>query len=305
MPGPIEARADAFVPALLIPAMLAGEPLECDIPVSPRLLASVPRAQAVLAGWYPRFHPVPVAIPAAATVRSQRVERTAAFFSAGVDSFHTLLKNRHGRGTTGTVSHVVFMKGFDAQLAQADGLAESEAHVRGIAGRLGVGLIAGRVQRARPRAQSSGRRRIKVRRWARPDWRSGVALVKSSIPATLTGPRRIPWGPHPLLDECWSSDNVEFVHDGCEARRHEKIAAIGAWDAEAIGELRVCLSAAGGPADAGRCVKCVRTMTVLAPGGYSSARRVSRRRCPTTTRPCSSGTGRISGATFCGHSTLE
>ena len=154
LPGPIEARADAFVPALLIPAMLAGEPLECDIPVSPRLLASVPRAQAVLAGWYPRFHPVPVAIPAAATVRSQRVERTAAFFSAGVDSFHTLLKNRHGRGTTGTVSHVVFMKGFDAQLAQADGLAESEAHVRGIAGRLGVGLIVGRVQCARPRARA-------------------------------------------------------------------------------------------------------------------------------------------------------
>lgn len=263
-PGSVEARADAFVPALLIPAMVAGEPLESRLPVSPRLLASVPRAQAVLAGWYPRFSRVPVAIPSAeAPAEAPRGIRTGAFFSAGVDSFYTLLKNRHAPESAGAVSHIVFMKGFDAQLSKGEGLADSEAHVRAVARRLGVGLIVGETN---------------VRDHMRELWPEayqGAALGATSlalgggfgemlVPASLTWGSLIPWGSHPLLDECWSTERVELVHDGCEAKRHQKLAAIAAWDADAIDELRVCLSVRGGPANCGRCVKCVRTMAMLA-----------------------------------------
>ena len=263
-PGSVEASADAFVPALLIPAMLAGEPLEGDLPVSPRLLAGVSRAQAVLAGWYPRFSRVPVCLPATdAASGAPRAARTGAFFSAGADSFYTLLKNRHAPESAGTVSHIVFMKGFDAQLSKGEGLADSEAHIRAVARRLGVGLIVG---------ETNVREHVREL-W--PEAYQGAALGATGlalgggfgemlVPASLTWGSLIPWGSHPLLDECWSTERVELVHDGCEAKRHQKLAAIAAWDADAIDELRVCLSVRGGPANCGRCVKCVRTMAMLA-----------------------------------------
>lgn len=270
LPAPLEARADAFVPALLIPAMVAGEPLESHLPVSPRLLAAVPRAQAILAGWYPRFREVPVVLPAARPA-GPRAAGIGAFFSAGVDSFYTLLKNRHAPEYAGPVSHIVFMKGFDAQLSKGERLHESDAHVRAIAARLGLSAIIGETN---------------VRDHMRELWpeayqgaalgATGLALAGSFgeilVPATLTWTSLIPWGSHPLLDECWSSEQVELVHDGCEAQRHQKIAAIAAWDAEAIAELRVCLSVRGGAANCGRCVKCVRTMAMLALAGHLGAR---------------------------------
>jgi hypothetical protein len=163
------------------------------------------------------------------------------------------------------------MKGFDAQLSKGQRLHESDAHVRAIASRLGLSAIVGETN---------------VRDHMRELWpeayqgaalgATGLALTGSFgeilVPATLTWTSLIPWGSHPLLDECWSSEQVELVHDGCEAQRHQKIAAIAAWDAEAIAELRVCLSVRGGAANCGRCVKCVRTMAMVALVGHLGAR---------------------------------
>ena len=36
-----------------------------------------------------------------------------------------------------------------------------------------------------------------------------------------------PLGSHPLLDPLWSSEDVELVHDGCEATRLDKLALRG------------------------------------------------------------------------------
>jgi hypothetical protein len=84
-----------------------------------------------------------------------------------------------------------------------------------------------------------------------------------------------PWGTHPLLDRLWNSEALEFVHDGCEARRVEKIEFIAGFDA-ALNHLRVCHWGLGldfereGAFNCGRCDKCIRTMVSLEAAGKLS-----------------------------------
>ena len=70
-----------------------------------------------------------------------------------------------------------------------------------------------------------------------------------------------PLGSHPLTDPLWSNEAVELVHDGCEARRTDKIARIAASEA-ALANLRVCFEDMN--VNCGHCTKCLRTMVPLA-----------------------------------------
>lgn len=263
LPGPLQACADAFVPALLVPAMLDGEPLQSDLPVSPRLLWQTERVQGILAMWYPELRRVAVEMPGRAAPIA-RGGATCSFFSAGADSFYTALKSQRGLVPPDPVSHLVFMRGFDAGLHQEETLSESEDHVRRIGDRLGIPVITG-ASNVRDHMQSH---------W--PEAYQGAALGAAGlaltgvagrvlIPASHTYPELgIPWGSHPLLDESWTSESVSFLHEGCETYRYDKIAAIAEWDPASLDELRVCLSVDGAPENCGRCFKCVRTMVVLA-----------------------------------------
>ena len=97
----------------------------------------------------------------------------------------------------------------------------------------------------------------------------GRVLIPSTLPYVRMGK---PWGSHPLIDECWSTEAVAFSHDGSEANRYDKIERIAAWDRVALDELRVCLKVAGAPENCGRCTKCVRTITMLALAGQTGVR---------------------------------
>jgi len=83
------------------------------------------------------------------------------------------------------------------------------------------------------------------------------------IASTYTRDHLFPWGSHPELDPLWSTETLEFVHDGGEATRVEKAAWLSESDL-ALQSLRVC---AGGTNNCGRCEKCVRTMINLASVG--------------------------------------
>src|SRR5262245_27788518 len=82
--------ADAFVPALIVPALERGEPLEIVPPVSPRLVARLPRIVDTLISLFPAFRRAPVVLHA-----RQGVDTTgtmvATLFSSGVDSFYAVL----------------------------------------------------------------------------------------------------------------------------------------------------------------------------------------------------------------------
>jgi hypothetical protein len=100
----------------------------------------------------------------------------------------------------------------------------------------------------------------------------GDAFRRVLIAASATYSTVQPWGTHPLLDPLWSTERLEFVHDGCELDTIDKTRFI-IRSPLALETLRVCPGY--GPAyNCGRCMKCLRTMIDLMQVGALD-------RCPT------------------------
>lgn len=71
----------------------------------------------------------------------------------------------------------------------------------------------------------------------------------------------VPRGSHILINHLWSCDSVEFIYDGAEASRVEKVKYIA--DDECVQEnLRVCYKSSN-EYNCGKCEKCIRTMASL------------------------------------------
>jgi hypothetical protein len=67
-----------------------------------------------------------------------------------------------------------------------------------------------------------------------------------------------------MVDEMFSTEHLQIVHDGAEASRPVRVARILEWDRDLVLKyLRVCLLNGGGPTNCGRCKKCVRTAVPL------------------------------------------
>ena len=87
-------------------------------------------------------------------------------------------------------------------------------------------------------------------------------LARIYIPATYSHEIKGHAGSDPLLDPLWSTETLEFVHDGSEASRLAKVALVAQSDI-ALQSLRVCYRNFGGAYNCGRCEKCLRTMMNL------------------------------------------
>ncbi len=266
-----EPGADPFLAALLVPALVAGEPLVLDPPVSPRLLRRTATVQDILTTWYPARRRIPVTAPVrtAAPGDAVRGRGVGAFFSGGVDSCYTLVKSRLGLPSAADpITHLIFVKGFDAPLAEAEGLAQSEARLREVAGRYGCAFV----------AVETNLRDVLSAPWAEMYHGSALAAVGLAlapvlgtvlIPSSYDYLELMPHGSHPLLDELWSTETTDFLHDGCEVNRVDRLALLVRQAPELVDRLRVCWEGSrGGPANCGRCGKCVRTMVMLRALGH-------------------------------------
>ncbi len=91
-----------------------------------------------------------------------------------------------------------------------------------------------------------------------------VALLLSFhrvfIPASVSYIQLFPLGSHPLTDPLWVNEQMEIIHDGCEATRTEKLIKINDYDT-AVSNLRVCFNKMN--RNCGECSKCLRTMISL------------------------------------------
>jgi hypothetical protein len=86
---------DAFLAALLMPAMSLGEELVIDAPVSAWLLRSVRTVMEIYQAWW-ELRPVPVkATPGRDRGRDQAA--VGLFFTTGADCFYSLLKDIDSR----------------------------------------------------------------------------------------------------------------------------------------------------------------------------------------------------------------
>jgi hypothetical protein len=255
---------DFLLPLTLLPAMITDSRLKVPGKVSPRLLATLPKLQDVLHLWGTRNWGARVQrIPIEAEAKGSSVQPTsgiACFFSGGVDSFYTLLKNRD------RVTHLIFVHGFDITLANRSLRARASYAAREVAKKLGKELIE---VETNLRSFSDS-----LVNW---DHYHGSALASVGllfqhrfhevlIPSSATYAELYPLGSHPLLDPLWSTDLTRFEHDGCEATRVDKSAYISNSET-AMRWLRVCWVNPSSAYNCGRCEKCRWTMMNLQAAG--------------------------------------
>ncbi|MDR7087272.1 hypothetical protein J2X11_002111 [Aeromicrobium panaciterrae] len=253
-------KGDLWLPTMLVVAKRRGEDLELTDPISERA-ASIARVQDILSTWYPhRMKQVEVHAPPAERTRRrlgspQKI--TGAFFTGGVDSFHTLTKNADRIGA------IVYGFGIDVPLREREAIARTNALLEDVAAESGVRLLTARTTIRKFLAEDT--------RWGSEAHGAALAtlatlfspiLDRILIPATHTYATGQKWGSHPLLDEQWTTDRLTVEHDGAEVGRSVK-AQLFADNPVAQRHLRVCYEKFT-DMNCCRCLKCLRTMACLA-----------------------------------------
>ena len=256
--------ADAFVPALIIPALERGEPLEIVPPVSPQLVARIPRIVDTLISLFPKFHRAPIIVRARQGTPLPAGAMIATLFSSGVDSFYTLLKGMKPDADPGLrPTHLLFIGGHEQRLGVTSGSKATLSAIHEVAHETGTGVLSGFTNL---RALFDG---VNYEVYYQGALLAASALALSRgikrliVSSTFTYSQLHPWGSHPLLDELWSTETTEIIHDGAEARRVDKIERIVGRHPLALKHLRVCLVNEESPRNCGHCKKCARTMMAL------------------------------------------
>ena len=255
-----------FLTALLLPAMKAGEPLEIPAPISPRLAHSIKRIQTIFQAWDRTLSKVEVHAPLRKDTPPAG-EEVGLFFSLGVDAFYSLIKNALDHPLNeDVITHLIIVYGADIYISDEkhNVFAQMLANTYRIGKQLGKDVVP---------ITTNVKEFLSACRIRRGFIGHGTALISVSL--ALEGMfRRIniatgntytdlaPAGNHPLLDPLWSSETCEFVHDGLEANRLDKIRML-TQSQIALDTLRVCWAKERPEYNCGQCAKCLRTMLGL------------------------------------------
>ena len=252
-----------FMVAMMPVAAGLRTPLHVEEPVSRRLVENSHRIGRIWRDWYRlrlEIAPCRFLEPGGSTPPGG----VGCFFSGGVDSFYTVLKNLERENGDGRITHLLHVRGFDIVLKNDAMYKVVDRHLTEAADELGLPVIWASTN---VREVSHG-----YASWGRLQHGAALAGVTHClsglfrtmlVPATHTFEHLFPWGTHPLLDPRWSDESLTFVTDGCEASRTQKIVRQIARSGIALKHLRVCYRKAGTEYNCGECEKCLRTMVGL------------------------------------------
>jgi hypothetical protein len=260
---------DAFVAVLLTPAMLLGERIRIEGVVSGQLMQSLPRLQAIYQEWNEGFSIISVESTGldCSAASERRAGGVSLFFSLGVDSFYSLLKNnRDHPGDENTIDTLLFVRGLDIAIDDPkvdDLFSMSVQNAKRVADQFGKTLL----------VASTNLRHFtnKYVSWGKTGHGAALASIalalsegftEVTIASTYDWEHLFPWGSHPELDPLWSNGKVLLSHDGCEATRLDKTRLVSL-DPIALETLRVCYENPDSLYNCGRCRKCLRTMVEL------------------------------------------
>jgi hypothetical protein len=251
-------NSSPFIVASLLVAMKLGRSVQLAAPLSNQLITNLPTLQNIFKCWDKQLQSINIHADNIQETRHPN-RKTAMFFSGGLDSFYTLLRHRD------ELDALIFVHGFDIPLDNTELREKVIDGVRRAAKTLDIQLI-----EIETNVKTYGLKYLKG------SWGvlyHGAALVSAGlalsslfnkiyIPATHDYANLQPWGSHPIVDPLWSTESIEFVHDGCEATRVDKAELVAQHDT-ALQTLRVCWRNLDGTYNCGRCEKCVRTMLNL------------------------------------------
>lgn len=260
--GPIACGIEPFLSTCLFSAMKLREDIHLNGCVSPRLLHGISRIQETFSGWFPELQPVSIhTTPAASGAfregRPATKRGVACFFSGGVDSFYSTLKHQD------EIDTLLLVHGFDIDVDATDLWNRVRTEMRTAAAALGKRLIE---IETNTRSMTD-----KFADWGNHQHGAMLAAVvqllapqlsRVYVPSSYASDQLHPWGSHPDVDPLWSTEEVEIIHDGNEAKRIQKVEVIATSDV-AMQHLRVCWENRQNTYNCGRCEKCIRTQINL------------------------------------------
>ena len=255
--------SNAALATSLLSAMKSNVSLKIEGNIAPKLYQNIQKIQEIFNTWNDEFKLVRVAAETSVATELKSEGGVASFFSGGLDSFYTALKHQK------EISHLIFVHGFDVNLRDLSFRERVIKPIREAAALLGKPLL-----EVETNIRDFSDR---VADWA--NYYHGPALVSAAllltpkfrkvlIPATYTYASLIPNGSHLILDPLWSTENVEIIHDGCEATRAKKLVFIANFEA-ARHALHVCWENRDGEYNCGQCEKCLRSMIDIRLAGLS------------------------------------
>jgi len=252
----VQISADPFIAALLLPSMELGEPLIVNAAASPRLLGALSKIMAFYHARDPRFKMIEVRTLEERQDTDSSPMASALFFSCGLDSFHALTKLTEQYQEKNTLTHLIFVHGFDIRLDDPSLFERSYAAVRDVASHYEKELV----------VVMTNIREV-TDRYVGWDSCCGAGMASVALCfgsffrniyiASEMGPNEImPLSVHPDLDPLWSTETTTFIHYCYGVSRIEKARSL-ADNPLAQEHLRVCWENRNGAYNCGRCNKCV------------------------------------------------
>lgn len=240
---------EALLTCFAIPAMKSGRMLSAPAGtvVSKLWCENVREASSLIAHWW-GFHPIQVKTET--TERLTSTSDAGLFFTGGVDSSYSLVKNR------GKVTRLINVEGFDVAFDDDERLEATALLINHIANAEGLEVVRVRTNlREHPFFRSV--------KWGKTHGSAlaGIAhLLSPHLRKVFVASSDVhePHGSHPQLDPLWSSDCMDIIYDSPGVARLDKVDAIKLvpW---VDTHLKVCWENREKRLNCGRCEKCVRT----------------------------------------------
>jgi hypothetical protein len=247
----------------LLPAMKTRSTLVANGAISQKLFNAIELISTFFHTLNPNFKKIKIKNLVSQPANYPKEKRVGTFFSAGVDSFYTFLKHQQ------EITDLIFIRGFDIPLTDQVLLKKTSEVIREVGLKFGK-----RVIEIETNLRSFYEHSF-IQPYLRMQYHQGTMLASVGyllfpffqriyIAAThVFADTRLPYlGSHPAVDSLWSTEALEFVHDGGEATRATKASLIAKSDL-ALNSLRVCGKNTGGAYNCGVCEKCIRTMINL------------------------------------------
>jgi len=248
--------ATPFLATVLLPCMKTKENILIKGSVSLQFLENTKNLMRLVQSWNVGLTEI--------TITAEEIKKdtgqpdaVACFFSAGVDSFYTYLKNKN------TITDFILVHGFDIPLQNEKFFQEVATTVEQIATETKVNAlivktnVADIIENKLVWDFAHGGALAAV----------GLFLRKNLKTLYISGAVRhdelFPYGTHPDMDKFWSTETLTVVHEGAEYNRLDKIINIIAKSPLALQYLRVCTQNINGHYNCSRCFKCLTTMIYL------------------------------------------
>ena len=250
--------------SLLPLAVKLGQNLHINKPCDYQLLQNLDEIMAVWNSWDEKLSRISIVSDITYELNLNN-DRSAAFFSGGVDSFFTILKLEElaKNGKSKPLNDLLLVWGFDVPLQNNQEFLSLSNKLQDAAGKLNKNLI--------PVITNLKETRFSKASWGEHSHGAAIASIAYVLEKRVNevflassyqyGHLVTPWGSHPLVDNLFSGSALKICLHGSPYNRVDKTELIARSNI-ALSALHVCWQDASHK-NCGNCNKCYRTMITL------------------------------------------